>query len=62
METLGGTPETTIVFEDSFHGLSAGRASGAFVVGLATTNPREAIAPYCDMVIDDFINFDLSQI
>lgn len=62
METLGGTPETTIVFEDSFHGLSAGRASGAFVVGLATTNPREAIAPYCDLVIDDFIGFSLDLI
>lgn len=54
MERLGGRPEDTVVFEDSFHGLAAGRASGAHVVGLTTTNPREAIAPLCDMVIDDF--------
>lgn len=54
MEVLGGIPECTVVFEDSFHGLDAGRASGAFVVGLTTTNKREAIAPRCDMVIDDF--------
>ena len=54
MEFLGGTPEETVVFEDSFHGIAAGRAAGAKVIGLATTNKREAIAPLCDMVIDDF--------
>ena len=54
MEMLGGTPDETIVFEDSFHGISAGRASGAYVVGLATTNKSEALAPLCDLVIDDF--------
>lgn len=62
MEVLGGTPEDTVVFEDSFHGLDAGRASGAFVIGLATTNTREAIAPRCDMVIDDFTGFALDSI
>ena len=54
MEVLGATPQETIVFEDSFHGISAGRASGAKVIGLATTNKREALTPLCDMVIDDF--------
>ena len=62
MELLGGRPEETVVFEDSFHGLTAGRASGARVVGLATTNKREAIAPLCDLVIDDFIGFTLDRI
>lgn len=62
MEVLGGTPEDTVVFEDSFHGLDAGRASGAFVVGLATTNTREAIAPRCDMVIDDFTGMNLKNL
>ena len=62
MEVLGGTPEGTVVFEDSFHGLTAGRASGARVVGLATTNKREAIAPLCDVVIDDFTGFTLDRI
>lgn len=61
MEVLGGKPEDTVVFEDSFHGIAAGRASGAFVVGLATTNKREAIAPLCDMVIDDFTGLDYSS-
>ncbi|MBQ7772068.1 MAG: HAD family phosphatase [Bacteroidales bacterium] len=54
MKRLGGRPETTFVFEDSFHGLAAGRASGAHVIGLTTTNPRESIAHLCDKVIDDF--------
>lgn len=58
MEAFGSTPAHTIVFEDSFHGLEAGRASGAFVVGLATTNSREAIAPLCDVVIDDFVGWE----
>lgn len=62
MEVLGGTPEDTIVFEDSFHGIAAGRASGAKVIGLATTNKREAIAPLCDMVIYDFTQLSLSDL
>ena len=62
MEFLGGSPEDTIVFEDSFHGIAAGRAAGAKVVGLATTNKREAIAPLCDMVIDDFTYLSLSDL
>ncbi|MBR5211717.1 MAG: HAD family hydrolase [Bacteroidales bacterium] len=62
MKHFRATPEETLVFEDSFHGLSAGRASGARVVGLATTNSREAIAPYCDIVIDDFTGFTINDI
>ena len=62
MERLGGQPDTTIIFEDSFHGLTAGRASGAKVIGLATTNKREAIAPLCDIVIDDFNQLSLRDL
>lgn len=58
MEVLGGTPGTTVVFEDSIHGLTAARAAGAYVVGLATTNSRETIAPLCDLVIDDFTDME----
>jgi HAD superfamily hydrolase (TIGR01509 family) len=61
MEILGATPQETFVFEDSLHGINAGRASGAHVIGLATTNPREVIAPLCDIVIDDFRLFTLSD-
>lgn len=57
MKIFETTPETTYVFEDSFNGLKAGLASEAIVVGLATTNSREAIAPLCHCVLDDFAGF-----
>ena len=44
----------SVVFEDSFNGLKSGRAAGMFVVGLATTNPTEAISPYADKVVKDY--------
>ena len=47
-----------IVFEDSFNGLKSGRAAGMKVVGLATTNSKESISPYSDIVINDYKNFD----
>ena len=62
MEELGGKPEETIVFEDSLHGIAAGRAAGAKVIGLTTTNKSEVLTPLCDMVIDDFVGFSLKDI
>ena len=54
MEVFKVSPEHTYVFEDSFHGLQAGNASGATVIGLATTNSRDAIAGKAKYIIDDF--------
>ncbi len=51
---FGIPPQECVVFEDSINGLRAGRDSGAYVVGLATSLPREVIAPLCDKVIDHF--------
>lgn len=62
MEVLGATPQETVVFEDSFHGIAAGRASGAKVIGLATTNKREALTPLCDMVIDNFTQISVDKL
>lgn len=62
MEKLCATPERTVVFEDSIHGIEAGRAAGALVVGLSTTFPREKIEPLCDMVIEDFTQFRLEDL
>lgn len=53
---FGAKPEECVVFEDSFNGLKSGRAAGMYVVGLATTNAAEAIAPLCDTVIDNYID------
>ncbi|MCC8038233.1 MAG: dephospho-CoA kinase [Bacteroidales bacterium] len=49
-ERLGCEPENCVVFEDSIQGVQAGRASGAKVVGISTTNPAEALAPFCDII------------
>lgn len=53
---LGVAPADCIVFEDALSGLQAGRDAGMYVVGLATTNPREVIADKCDFVVDGFYN------
>ena len=58
MHTLGATPQETCIFEDSFNGLRAAVDSGASVIGLATTNSRESIAPFCQLVLDNFLGFD----
>jgi len=47
-------PAECVVFEDSFNGLKSGRAAGMRVIGLATTNRVEDIAPLCDEVIGDY--------
>ena len=59
---LNVSPEDCIVFEDSFNGLKAGMASGATVIGLATTNSREDIAPLCHYVLDDFQGFTYDKL
>lgn len=47
-------PEECIVFEDSFNGLKSGKMSGAKVVGLSTSNPKEKIEELCNLVIPDY--------
>lgn len=54
MKLLQSDAAHSVVFEDSFHGLEAGKRSGAFVIGLATTNPRHTIEGNADYIIDDF--------
>lgn len=62
MKVFGALPEDTFVFEDSFHGLQAGMASGATVVGLATTNSRDAIAGNAHFIIDDFVGMSYDKL
>lgn len=47
---LGADPKDCIVFEDSIAGLAAGMASGAKVVGLATTNPMYTLQGLADHI------------
>ncbi|MDD7318221.1 MAG: HAD family phosphatase [Prevotella sp.] len=58
-ERLSLDSDDCVVFEDSFNGLRSGRAAGMTVVGLSTTNSREEIAPLCDVVINDYIGFNI---
>lgn len=60
-EVFGTVPQNCVVFEDSFHGLEAGNAAGMTVVGLCTTNPKEAIADKCKFVMPDFTAFSFEK-
>ena len=58
---FGVSPKECIVFEDSFNGLRSGIASGARVIGLATTNSVAEIEPYTKEVISNYDGFTLSD-
>lgn len=47
----GVKPEECIVYEDSFQGLEAGRRAGAYVVGIATTNPASVLVGKADRIV-----------
>ena len=59
---FGAKPEECVGFEDSFNGLKAVKASGAFTMGLATTNSEEAIRPYSDAVITNYNSFTFTDL
>ena len=61
-QRIGVVPEECVVFEDSINGLKAGRAAGAFVVAIATTNPREILNDYGDVVFDGLNASIINQI
>lgn len=53
--------DNCVVFEDSFHGLEAARRAGMKIVGLCTTNSREAIQDKAHLVISDFSTFTIND-
>jgi HAD superfamily hydrolase (TIGR01509 family) len=59
---LGAQTSECIVFEDSFNGLRSGRAAQMAVVGLASTNPVDAIRELSDIQISDYRNMDFIQL
>ena len=61
-EVFGAKPEECVGLEDSFNGLRAVRASGAFTLGLATTNPKEALESYSDYIISDYRGFTFKDL
>ena len=61
-EAIGVPIEDCFVFEDSVNGLKSAKASGATVVGVATTNPKEVVAEYADIITDGFDGLSLETI
>ena len=55
MARFGCKPDETVVFEDSVNGLKSGKASGALLVGLCTTNPEEILKEYTNLIIYNYL-------
>lgn len=58
----GVSPKRCVVFEDSLTGVQAGRAAGAYVVGMSGTLGAEKVAPYSDIVLDTLTQLDLDAL
>lgn len=59
---LGLEPCQCVVFEDSLQGLAAAAASGAKVVGVATTYPAGRLMPPADVVISRLSEMTLDRL
>ncbi len=59
---LGIDIKDCIVFEDSRNGLMAARASGARVIGVATTLSADVVAPLSDLTVHGVDELDVEQI
>lgn len=54
---LGFSPEDCVVIEDSLAGIKAGKAAGAQVIAVATTNDKAALIE-ADVVVERFADLD----
>ena len=61
-QRLGIDIKDCVVFEDSRNGLIAARASGARVIGIATTLSADIVAPLSDLTIPCVNDLDIEQI
>lgn len=61
-QRLGVDIKDCVVFEDSRNGLIAARASGARVIGIATTLSADIVAPFSDLTIPCVNDLDIEQI
>lgn len=57
-QKLGLDIKKCAVFEDSVQGVMAGRAAGAYVVGITGTKTREELLPFADVVVDSLAQID----
>lgn len=61
-QRFGVSVDECVGFEDSFNGLKSLRSAGVAVVGLATTNTRDALASYADKIIDNYLGIEPSDV
>ena len=62
MAMLGVDPTESIIFEDSMTGIQAAKASGAYVIGMATTQSPAELQPFVDDVARDFTEVTLDRV
>ena len=60
-KVIGVDIKDCIVVEDSRNGLIAGRASGARVIGVATTLSAQEVAPLCDLMVNHVSELSVEQ-
>lgn len=61
-QRLGIDIKDCVVFEDSRNGLIAARASGARVIGIATTLSADIVAPLSDLTVNGVDELDVEHI
>ena len=59
-ERLNIDSKRCIVFEDSVAGVQAGSRSGAYVIGITTTNPASVLEPFSDKLISSIKEINLA--
>jgi beta-phosphoglucomutase family hydrolase len=62
MSMLSVTPDESVIFEDSMTGIQAAKASGAYVVGVATTQSPDELRPFVNDVIRDFTEMTIARL
>ena len=60
-ELIGINIKDCVVIEDSRNGLLAGRASGARVIGIATTLRTDEVQPLCDLTVNTIADLTIEQ-
>lgn len=59
---VNASPSKCVVFEDSLTGVKAGKAAGAYVIGMTATLGKEKISPYADRTLDSLTELDLNKL